>query len=414
MSTPSERSSTFATIQLIWVARVLLISYALVLPIRGTATLQGTLLLCAFLILLWEHRHYSAAAWIQARWLLGPLIIFSLWVFAMCGFWTEPPLRSWDPSGWNISQPWFSLNQWRRDIGQPMIALLCGFLAFRDSLSKRWLFTAQSLLILVLAVKCIRQFHFGEMVVEGPILEGVNYWFKGTLWVRGLSRDNNFFSYVLLLLTPGVLWLVIERKPGWQGWWRIGILLLLFYLIFLNKRRGTILAVYLELILIMAWTGKRKLAVFIVGTLLIGLAAYHFRPLWFQREYDVRSEGRIQILQDLPPLLIKHPWIGVGFGKDTIVKNYWYQIYQHPHNTFADIALGVGFPGLALWITALWVYGQRFWKAQRKSWSTRIGFALLIVFSVRNFTDDIWLASNAELFWFLLGVFMPEQDLSKE
>lgn len=396
---------------LVW-ARVLLVGYALALPFRGTASLQAALLLLAFASLILGRCQKLDLQWAEARWVLGPLLIFSIWLVLICGGWREPPLivywndaagRLSAPVNWEMRQPWFSLNQWRRDVGQPMLALLCGFWAFRNVTAKRLLFGAQGLLIVVLTAQCLYQFHVGEWMIS----EGVSRLFKGTLQVRGFSHDNIFFSYVLLLLTPGALWLVLERKPGWRGWVSIGILLLLFYLIFLNKRRGAWLAVWVELLLLAGWMGRRRLAVFLLGSLLLGLAAYGLRPQWFQRDYDTTAKGRVEIARNLPELLVEHPWVGVGFGKDTVVKNYWQRIYQHAHNTFVNLALGVGFPGLLIWLAALGAYGWRFWRACDGGWGPRIGLALLGAFCVRNLTDDVWIASNAELFWFLIGVFMP-------
>ncbi len=433
---------------IVWLARILLMGYAVVLPIRGTAALQATLLLTAFTALLWERRRELAAAWIEARWLLGPLLMFSFWVFAVCGFWPDLPSYSWADPSQRPQQPWFSLNLWRRDIAQPMLALLCGYWAFRDAVSRHWLFTVQIILLAVLLAFAVNQFYIGEEIIRGPRLPDTNYWVKGTLFVRGLSRDNIFFSYVLLLLTPAVFWMVVQQiflhtqndslknpvnsvnpvkesdlprpllvkegrifktgsKIGWQGWFYLAALGVLFYLIFLNKSRGTWMALYIELILISAWMGRRVLIFFILGTTLMGVTAYKARPHWFQREYDANSTSRVEIYKKIPLLLLKRPFTGVGFGKDTVVKNYWHMIYQHAHNTFINMVLGVGFPGLALWLCALAVYGRRFWRARMQGWSVRIGLALLVGFCVRNFVDDIWLSSNAELFWFLIGVLMP-------
>lgn len=393
--------------KLLWAARLLLMGYAVVLPIMGTAALQATLLLTAFTALLWERRRELAVSWAEARWVSGPLLIFSLWIFVICGFWREPPLRWWDEASWDMQQPWFSLNLWRRDIGQPMLALLCGYWAFRDAVSRHWLFTVQIILLAVLLAFAVKQFYIGEEIVSGPRAPDVNYWVKGTLFVRGLSRDNIFFSYVLLLLTPAVFWLAALRRSGWQGWLYLVALLLLLYLIFLNKSRGTWMALYIETALISAWMGRRVLIFFILGTTLMGVTAYKARPHWFQREYDASSTSRIEIYKKIPLLLLKQPFTGVGFGKDTVVKNYWHMIYQHAHNAFINMVLGVGFPGFALWLGALAVYGRRFWRTRMQGWSVRIGLALLVGFCVRNFVDDIWLSSNAELFWFLIGVLMP-------
>lgn len=389
-------------------ARLLLIGYAVVLPFRGTASLQSISLLTAFAVLLWNQRASFRNVAKDAWWLLWPLLMFSAWVFLVCGFWRDIVIVPWNPGYGKLTQPWFSLDQWRRDIGQPMLSLLCGYWAFRGATARRWLFAAQALLLVALLIQCLKQFYVGELVPTETLVPDAI--FKGTLFVRGFSRDNIFLSYVLLLLTPGLVLLVLERKVGWQGWLRWALLLVLLYLIFLNKRRGTWLALYVEFFLIAAWMGKRVWIAYFVGTLVMVAAAYQVRPHWFQRDYDSENSGRVQIWKDVGPLLLKNPVSGIGFGKQAVEKSYWHSMYQQSHNTFVNVALEVGFPGLALWVAALAAYASRFWKARGGGWAVRIGFALLVAFSVRNLTDDLWMSSNAELFWFLIGVLFPNRE----
>ncbi len=387
-------------------AQGLLTAYAVALPIRGTASLQAALLLSAFALLLFERRRAWQPAWAEVRWVLAPLLIFSLWIFAVCGFWREPPLRSWDPASWSMSQPWFSLNLWRRDIVQPMIALLCAYWAFRDEKAKSLLFLFQGALILVFFAKGLQQFYVGEKTPLG--------FQRGTFQVLGFSRDNIFFSYVLFLLTPAAIWRIARPRGQRLPWFSWFVLLLLLGLIFLNKRRGTWMAIYVEFFILAAWKGRRWLVPFILVTALAGVAALQMRPQWFIRNYDLKqvpnTPGRLTILQSYPSLLRERPITGVGFGKDAVVRNYWERIYQHAHNTFLNVALEVGLPGLALWLAALFTYGLRFWRGSGRDPAAKIGFAFLVAFCVRNLTDDVWVSSNAELFWLLIGALMPDRE----
>lgn len=377
-------------------AKSLLVAYSVVLVFRGTASLQAILLLSAFLLLLFARRGALGVAWKDARWALGPLLLFSCWIFVVCGFWREPPLRSWDPGGWHVHQPWFSLDQWRRDIAQPTLALLCGWWAFRGERARAALFWMQAALILALAVKGLHQFLVGEVVQD--VL------YKGTLQVRGFSRDNIFFSYVLMLLSPGALWLAMRAKRRPVAWVS---LLVLLAMVFLNKRRGTWVAIYVEFLVLLSMRRRRDLAIFLLSTLLLGGAAYHVRPGWFLRDYDLQRTGRVSILRDYRALTAEAPITGVGFGKDTVIKHYWPRIYQHAHNTFLNRLLELGWPGLAFWVAALAAYAFRFLRGWAQDPAARIGLAFLLAFCVRNLTDDVWIASNAELFWFQIGVLMP-------
>lgn len=337
-------------------------------------------------------------SWNESLWVLGPLAIFSLGVFALAPFW---------PSGM-VDQPWYSLNLWRRDIGQPMLALLCGYWAFREDVSRRTFFTAQGIFIIVVLFQALSQFYVGENVV----LDGFVLHSKGTIFVRGFSRDNIWFSYVLYLLTPGVLWLFFHRKGHRATWFRWLILLVLLYLIFVNKRRGTWIAFAIEIVLISMAAGWRAWIPLSLAILLLGAAAYKVRPEWFHRPYDEQQTGRFQILKDLQPLLLKHPVTGVGFGKDAVNKNYGFVIYQQAHNQFANIALEIGFPGLILWVGVLATYAFRLWQRRSESLSCWIGFAFIVGFCVRNLTDDVWVSSNAEIFWLTLGILFPSRKES--
>jgi hypothetical protein len=390
-------------------ARLLLIAYALVLTIRGTASLQAILVISAFVLLLWEKRQFLQRAWVDAKWVLGPLMIFSMWIFCLAPFWKEPPLKHWDPSSWEVSQPWFSLDLWRRDFAQPMLGMICGYWAFRPIAVKWKLWNVQSLFVIILLGMCLSQYYRGEMVINDlspstpPVLH------KGTLQVRGFSHDNIFFSYVLVLISPALFAFLFRDgiKWGHMGrWLMMGIFL---YLVFLNKRRGTWVAIFAVFVLLLLWQNRKGLIYLFIGALILGAIAYHQRPHWFVRSYDTIQIGRVEMIHKIPTLLKEHPWVGVGYGKESVIKNYWWRIQEHSHNSFANLALEVGFPGLFLWLGVLGFYGRRFWlrRGGTHGWISQLGICFLIVFSIRNFTDDIWLSSNAELFWFTMGVLMP-------
>ncbi|MDD2709583.1 MAG: O-antigen ligase family protein [Verrucomicrobiae bacterium] len=397
-------------------ARLLLIFYASSLFFKNTATLQAALLLSASILIFWDHRKNWRSTWTETRWVLGPLLVFSLWILLTSPFWREPPMNSWDPNSWDMRQPWFSLNLWKRDLAQPMLAMCCGYWAFRDDPWRRRIFTGLAFVLAALLVKCLIQYYAGEVADLGRSVSPENPIVKGTLWVRGFSRDNNAFSYILVLLTPAILWLVFYRPRGWRGWLAFAAALVLLYLLFINKRRGAWLAVYIELFILAFFMGRRQLAIFLIGTLIMTAAAYQVRPQWFVRDYDAnatsefeKNSSRDLIFKNVTPLIRQHPWVGVGYGKDTVVKNYWHKIYQHTHNAYLNVLLASGIPGLLIWLAALGTYAWRFWRHRALDWTARIGLAFLIGFYVRNLTDDIWTASLAELFWFLAGVLIPSR-----
>jgi O-antigen ligase len=383
-------------------ARIFLIGYAVVLPFKGTASLQAIFLIAAFVFLLWDRRQHLGDSWRDALWILAPLLCFSIWIFMIAPFWQDPAKPDWDPGAREVYQPWFSLDLWRRDVAQPMLGLLCGYWAFRSEAWKKTLGFVVVLFILVLTLRCLKQFYLGEVSEDGVLN-------KGTIWVRGFSHDNIFLGYVLLLLTPIVLWMVFTVENGWKKVFVWAGFLLLLYLIFLVKRRGTWIALYAEFIVIACWMGKRTIVSLVVASLLMAAVAYHLRPEWFVRDYDKKDDkiSRVNLVDQIKPLVEKHPWVGVGFGKDTVIKNYWMHMHQHTHNSFINMMLAIGIPGLLVWLATLTVFGRRFWCSRNTGWGAKIGFAFLIAFCLRGLTDDVWQASNAELFWFYIGVFHP-------
>lgn len=381
------------------VATLVLVAYSIFLTVRGTASLQAGLLITGFILILLANRGSIPDLAAEAKWLLWPLIILSGWILVTAFF---------VHSVKGASQPWFSLRQWQRDLLQPMLGFFCGYIAFRSSDAKRKLFTTQAVFTSLISFLCIYQYVHGEYYHEerGDIL------YVGTLYVRGLAHDNNFFSYVLILLFPGALWLMLTGDPK-KRFTRAGLLnvLMILLLIFLNKRRAVWIAVYLDILVLAWWYSRKSLALILLATLLMGGVAYKLRPHWFVRQYDSKGytmkSSRLFIAEKVPELAREHPWIGVGFGKDAVVKNYWMRFFMHAHNTFVNVLLEIGFPGLLLFLFALGVYGSRLLGLDPGNISGRIGFLLLLGMCVRSMTDDIWLSSIAELFWFQLGVFMP-------
>jgi O-antigen ligase len=107
----------------------------------------------------------------------------------------------------------------------------------------------------------------------------------------------------------------------------------------------------------------------------------------------------------------------LGFGQRSFVKKYpeFYNQYKgallwHAHNTFLNITFQTGLQGLALFIYLLYSllkYNYNMGREERIPWRKfyfQATFMMIIIFFVRNLTDDFFKDDSALMFWFLSGV----------
>lgn len=124
--------------------------------------------------------------------------------------------------------------------------------------------------------------------------------------------------------------------------------------------------------------------------------------------------------------LLEHPIVGVGYGKDNFKLVYGdLEEKSEPgrlpvhtggtHNTFLDLALGVGIPGVALFIWLMQRIGRRTLEEFRRvtddpmNRSILLGVGVSLVgLMIRLFFDHMFVGTLAILFWVLVALAVPK------
>ena len=114
--------------------------------------------------------------------------------------------------------------------------------------------------------------------------------------------------------------------------------------------------------------------------------------------------------------IVETPFQMIGFGRRSFVKKYpdFYLRYKgvliwHAHNTFLDIALQTGVQGLFIFLFMLYKFLRTFYTGARQGeepvprFFLLASFWMVIVFFVRNLSDDFFVDDSALLFWLLAG-----------
>jgi O-antigen ligase len=111
------------------------------------------------------------------------------------------------------------------------------------------------------------------------------------------------------------------------------------------------------------------------------------------------------------------PWLGHGFGREILAEKFLPETpvgVNHPpvrqaHNVFVNIAVQVGFVGLATFVALLALLARHYASLLARPGAAvlgAIGLALLAGFVTKNLTDDFMHRHNAQVFWALNGMLL--------
>jgi hypothetical protein len=132
----------------------------------------------------------------------------------------------------------------------------------------------------------------------------------------------------------------------------------------------------------------------------------------------IAADTRPQIWRFYGSQVLKHPWIGIGFGKPLPSIAYGSlipaslveldeNVRTHAHNLFLNTLLQVGVVGLALEIIVFASLAYRFFVARKTHpLLYRAGLALVVGMITKNLTDDFMWESTMLMFWCSCGWLM--------
>jgi O-antigen ligase len=248
--------------------------------------------------------------------------------------------------------------------------------------------------------------------------------------IRAKSLHSGFgtFSTYLVTAAPYLLAAAFAAEKNLHRWLLLFLLALNFFALYLSHSRGAWVAAAL-LLLLAGWRFFPK-KIFLPALVAGGIGFLILAPkgvLWHDAtmiQGSAAPGGKIETVDarwaatkfSLERIAEK-PFQMIGFGRRSFVKKYpdFYLRYKgvliwHAHNTFLDIALQTGVQGLFIFVFLLYKF-LRIFHAGAKPGEVPLprlfllaSFWMVIVFFVRNFSDDFFVDDSALLFWLLTGV----------
>lgn len=318
-----------------WLGAVALSAFALARPFGyGEGAVQGlpalALLMAAVLagMLLAGARGALQPAWHRLRdWRL--VLLGLLWLQALA-------------SSWNAQVPELA---WQR------FAYLSGLLL--------------ALLLLMLLVDQARRLR-ALLAVAGLSIASVAV--KGGYWalIHGFSDrvygppashyyDNNHFAILVIMSLPLLALLYGQSASRGLRLAVGGVLALSVCAALSSWSRGALLAGSLTLLLMALLQTRQRLWALTGLAGLVGLSLWLLPGAWQQRmqsiaayQQDDSALGRLEMWRLGWTQALEHPWLGVGFEG-------WRQAggTLDWHSAYVQVLAGLGFPGLALWLTLL-------------------------------------------------------------
>ncbi len=240
--------------------------------------------------------------------------------------------------------------------------------------------------------------------------------------IRSLALDYNFFSNYLATAIP--LLAVLTCRA-----WSVGLRLVAsaavaisLLCLLLTFSRAAWLGVALAMGLLLFLTGKRLWAASLFALLVLAVAVAspylrHEVTTVGAREAKVETAAsRLAVWKMGVEEVWKHPVTGIGYGRESFLKAYPGNPITrqdrgiiHTHNTFLEIALQLGLPGLALFVWTIGAAAAAFWRGlQRSEGKERlllVGLlAMMLAYFTRNAFDHMHVGASAHLFWLLVGL----------
>jgi O-antigen ligase len=247
--------------------------------------------------------------------------------------------------------------------------------------------------------------------------------------IRAKSLHSGFgtFSTYLVTVAPYLLAAAFSAEKTLHRWLLLFLLALNFFALYLTHSRGAWVAAAL-LLALAGWRFFPK-RVFLPVVLAGGIGFLILAPkgvLWHDATMTQGSAapgGKIETVDARWAAtrfslerIAEDPFQMIGFGRRSFVKKYpdFYLRYKgvliwHAHNTFLDIALQTGVQGLFIFAFLLYKLLRIFHEGAKpgEKTLTRVfllgSFWMVLVFFVRNLSDDFFVDDSALLFWLLAG-----------
>ena len=326
--------------------------------------------------------------------------------------------------------PWYSLGELGKVV-HDIFVLSVVIIFFRESSDLKWL-----LQVMVGSLVAMSILGIGEFILSPP---GSGSAWSSSFRAGSAVGGNMWLSSYLLILIPiaGCLAFYTQQLMARIFYGSAAVLGLVCMV--LSFSSAGILAVLVEGVMAGLVSRQRRVSV-AMGVLSVcllgGTFAYKYSldqqiknedasiDSRLRREYQSRGgtvqeynlRARLNILTFGLRKLGEHPLVGAGFGKNTFDWVYGEEARQlhdevsHPmpggtHNVFLDLALGIGLPGLVIFIwllTAITRMAVSTYRVATCPLSQAVALAvstIVVGTAVRDFFDHMFAGNIAILFW---------------
>jgi len=256
------------------------------------------------------------------------------------------------------------------------------------------------------------------------------------LYVGSFMGAEVWLTTYLVMLLPVVFALALFEQGGWFKTFYAGTTLLSILCLLSTFSRASALALLCEL-WVLGWLTRRKvvfmtaalvsLFVIVIGILLIQQSPTPTIPgttIPGVKATEDSLKHRLDIWTFTTGKIFDHPILGIGYGKDNFRLVYGQSpneevqpghlpvLQAGTHNTFLDIALGTGIPGLLLFVWVIQRISSRGLTNFRQTVvpfdkAISLGVVVGIVgLVVRLCFDHMLIGTLAVLFWILVAMAM--------
>jgi O-antigen ligase len=390
------------------IIRGLLYVYIFCLPFKHLLFVErnGFIILVA-LLLLWcavNRRHFFTRTPIDI-----PLIAFVTWVAVTIPF---------------AAFPLYSFKEFAKLLQQGLIFYVVVYFFKDESRRARlmWVLVGTSLIV------------SGYGVLEFMRMVGILQSESKLLLLESVTSGEVWLSTYLVMVIPLCFALFIFEKSRHERRLALGATMMATVCLALTFSRASLFALLSELGCF-AWIVRRKALIvaaaltgLLMGAVTIGVINYGFLTV---PGTDIPIRGgstsslvhRIDIWKHTLARVVEHPFVGIGYGKDNFQRVFGQKVEEvqsghtavlqaGTHNTFLDVALGVGLPGLVLFIWLIQrIAAQSFARFRQsedpmtKAMTLGVGVSI-IGLTVRLLFDHMLIGTLALQFWVLVAMAM--------
>ena len=365
-----------------------------VLPINKMTLVKGTGI--TLLALLWATKAVLSRKWIFRPTPAGlPILLFFAWSVITI---------------FTAVDPFYSFKEVKNEILTQIFFFFLIVSNFEWGRIKRllnYLFASAFILSLI----GIAEFFYKEGAMFAPIVR-----------VGSLTSDYIYFSTYLALTVPAILAAFMASSGSRiRKWSFIVLFLCALTALYFTFTRAAWLAVFVQFFIYFFVVNRRVFYVlfglFIFAGAIIFISLPHYPALKqtvsaLSRTHDIPR--RIEQWSFDVKAVREHPWVGIGYGRESLKKAYpshnlvdneWW----HAFNIFLGMAMGVGLPGFLLFLWIISILVREIWRrystqsSELKYFSAAV-FSILFGYMLRNWFDQVYNDAPALLFWILIAM----------